>query len=93
MEGSFRMAGTSLVRVPCPLSIDCDRLFPFQTMLIHAFSPTWHPQSSLRTDPANSELGVPVEKTAVVPEPYTVQSDPFGDESNANVKYKTMTWW
>jgi hypothetical protein len=51
------------------------------------------PQSSLRADPADSELGVPVEKAAVTPEAGAVQSDPFGDESDASVKYKTMAWW
>ena len=24
---------------------------------------------------------------------YTPSDDPFGDESNAEVKYKVLTWW
>jgi hypothetical protein len=28
-----------------------------------------------------------------VPKPESERQDPFGDESQAGVKYKTMAWW
>jgi hypothetical protein len=51
------------------------------------------PQNSCKTDPVDFELGTPIGKDAVTPEPNTVKIDPFGDESDAGVKYKTMAWW
>lgn len=51
------------------------------------------PPNSSKTDPVNFELGTPSGKDTVAPEPTTVTQDPFGDESDAGVKYKTMVWW
>ncbi|KAF9240158.1 hypothetical protein DTO013E5_8274 [Penicillium roqueforti] len=33
------------------------------------------------------------ENDSVVPKPDLEESDPFGDESQSGVKYKTMAWW
>ncbi|KAJ5880558.1 uncharacterized protein N7473_011611 [Penicillium subrubescens] len=52
-----------------------------------------NPHNSSTTDPVSFELVTPVGKDTVAPEPSTVNQDPFGDESDAGVKYKTMIWW
>lgn len=33
------------------------------------------------------------DKESVLPKPESEEQDPFGDESQAGVKYKTMAWW
>ncbi|KAJ5923031.1 Amino acid transporter transmembrane [Penicillium verrucosum] len=33
------------------------------------------------------------DKESVLPKPESQEQDPFGDESQAGVKYKTMAWW
>lgn len=33
------------------------------------------------------------DKESVLPKPDLEEQDPFGDESQAGVKYKTMAWW
>ncbi|KAJ5037125.1 mitochondrial glycerol-3-phosphate dehydrogenase [Penicillium rubens] len=33
------------------------------------------------------------DKESVLPKPELEEQDPFGDESQAGVKYKTMAWW
>ncbi|QQK46435.1 Glycerol-3-phosphate dehydrogenase, mitochondrial [Penicillium digitatum] len=34
-----------------------------------------------------------LDKESVLPKPELAEQDPFGDESQAGVKYKTMVWW
>jgi hypothetical protein len=86
------MAGTSLARclIRCPSIVVVSSLPNQDSPCLYS---DMDPQSTLRADPADSELGVPVEKAAVTPEAGAVQSDPFGDESDASVKYRTMAWW
>lgn len=33
------------------------------------------------------------DKESASPKPELEEQDPFGDESQAGVKYKTMAWW
>lgn len=51
------------------------------------------PPNSSTTDAVSFELGTPIKKDTVALEPSMVKQDPFGDESDAGVKYKTMVWW
>lgn len=46
-----------------------------------------------KTGIVDDELGIPIDKAAVTPAPCIAKRDPFGDESDAGLKYKTMTWW
>ncbi|OOQ86180.1 amino acid transporter [Penicillium brasilianum] len=51
------------------------------------------PPNTCMTGIADYELGLPIDKAAATPTPCIAKLDPFGDESDAGLKYKTMTWW
>lgn len=51
------------------------------------------PPNTCKTGIADYELGLPIDKAAATPTPCIAKLDPFGDESDAGLKYKTMTWW
>jgi hypothetical protein len=51
------------------------------------------PQNPSETDPVNFELDTSTKKDALAPEPSTLKQDPFADERDGGVKYKTMAWW
>lgn len=42
---------------------------------------------------AEHELSVSDDKVAELPAASSEKQDPFGDESDAGVKYKTLAWW
>lgn len=51
------------------------------------------PDPSPSVAPTELESGVSDDKEAGPPAVSPGKEDPFGDESDAQVKYKTMTWW
>lgn len=86
------MAGAPLSGCHIYPTIDCDRgLFKLHFFML--FSNMDPHNNSSTTDPVNFELRTPIGKETVAPEPSTVKQDPFGDETDAGVKYKTMAWW
>lgn len=50
------------------------------------------PQNSCKSEFVDLGLVVPIGKDAVTPEPSLAKLDPFGDESDVALKYRTMTW-
>lgn len=45
-----------------------------------------------QNSPRRLESGPTIDNSNILPDVKPTQ-DPFGDESKASVKYKTMTWW
>lgn len=71
------------------------RSFPFQlhsSFIPSVISAMAAPVQPGHDSPRQLEAGVTDDKRIAVPAIITSQ-DPFGDERDATVKYKTMTWW
>jgi hypothetical protein len=86
------MAGTRLdeclVRSPLTMIASPSSKLPIFTLFLQM-----DPPSPYQTGIADSELGMPIDKAAATPTPCIAKLDPFGDESDAGLKYKSMTWW
>jgi hypothetical protein len=52
-----------------------------------------HNQSDLNPSEAVQKLDTLQSEVAILPKTGPEEKDPFGDESQTGVKYKTMAWW